>query len=326
MQTFNIEIGKTKAELQAITEKTDLGAVTYDPQKKILYENEWHTIEPTNVIKPEIDGAELDYYNKTEILKKNSKYCAQIYWKAGLIITDGTTSDMATPKKVINKTNKYIAGSDFNIESGLVDSIFYTRGRLDAFSGFMSTSFAISEELAQILDVTDIRATLAKMPSLQRAEPTVGTDYLYSGVQSYSASLNSKSGFNIMSSSPERYITGTPSSTLFGHCIAGIYSVQPLVTVSDGGDQSDEIILKYQQPENTSDSSRFYSFSVDSIASTAPDYIKTYYPQALPIGVPMVIVPNFITTNSDPATNLATLTTPFIFYMLGITEIPAEEA
>lgn len=322
MQTFNINLGKTKAELQALTELTDLGAMMYDPGKKIAYEKEWHTIVPTTVIKPKANNTELDYYYNQTALKKNTKYCGQLYWKAGLIITDGSTSDMATPSKVLDSTKKLISGGDFNNESGLVDSIFYTRGRLNSLYGFTTKSFAVSEELSQILDTTDIRSTLKKMPSLVQAAPTSGNDYLYSGSQSYiSSEASPDNGFNIMSTSTIDKTVGTPSTRVFGQIVAGIYSTSGYFNITDN---DDSLVLKYSQPENTTDDLRFYNFVLGTMSSNTPDYIKKYFPQALPIGVPMVIAPSFVTTNSDPAANLKTLVAPFIFYMLGITEVPEE--
>lgn len=322
MQTFNIDIGKTKAELLAITEKTDLGEVTYDPAKKLIYQNEWQTIVPNTVLKPEVDGESLNYMYGDTVLTKSEKYCAQLFWKAGLIITDGTTSDMATPGVVLNSTKKYIGGVNFNIESGLVDSIFYTKGKVDSFSGGSSKSFAISEELSQILDTSDILKTLKKLPGLQKCTPVLGTNYLYSGTKSYnSGELNVKWGFNIVSETSEKFTTGTPLSIIFGQQLTGHATLSSLITVNDN--DTDNIRLIYSQPENNTDQPRFYDFAIGTVASSTLPYINNF-PQALPIGVPIVIAPAFTTTNTDAKTNLKTLITPFIFYMLGITEVPEE--
>lgn len=321
MQSYILNLGKTKAEIQALTEVTDLGDMIYNPEKKIAYEKEWHTIIPTSVIKPEINGTELDYhYNETK-LNKSKKFCAQLFWKAGLVISEGTSSDMATAKQVLQSSGKRIGGVNFNQESGLIDSFFYTKGALSSngMNPFTSASFGISEELAQILDVSEIRATLKKIPSLQQSTPDISHSYIYGGTQSYITSTGNSDVASVIKSSTST--GGDPSTVFFGHPVSGIYDISELIKVVDDGS---ELQLSYSQPESNVDRSFFYTFATATITDTAPDYISKYFPQALPIGVPMVIAPAFVTTGSTTSSTLKYLVTPFIFYMLGITEVPEE--
>lgn len=328
MQSFNINLGKTKAELQALTEITDLGGMIYDPGKKIAYEKEWHTIVPTSVIKPEIDSTELDYYYNETKLHKKTNYCAQLYWKAGLIITDGTDTDMANADYFINTKTRHISGGNFNLNSGLVDTIYYTRGIITnpstATNGYLTKGFAISEELAQLLDTTNIRDTLKKIPGLQQAVPSSGHDYLYNGTQAYTSNtLSTVHGYNIMASSINEYIKCTPITSIFGHDVTGVFGDTGHIKVTD---DNDILQLDYNQPENNIDDPKFYNFDTGTLGDNAPEYISKYYPQALPLGVPIVIAPAFVTTRTSISTTamLKTLVIPFIFYMLGITEVPEE--
>lgn len=319
MQKFTLNVGKTKAELLALTEKINLGDVTYDPRIKGIYENEWHSIEPSAVIKPEINGEEQDYYYKTTKLTKNNKYCAKLYWKAGAIMQEGNTSDMFslyTNYSYLSEL-KYIPGGQFNIESGIVDTIFYNAGM--GTSGKMySKGFAISEEMASILDTTEIRETLKKIPGIAKCEPALDMTYVYSGTKTNNT-LDKPN--NVIFASNSNISTYPPISNIFGHIVTYDRNNTPLFKITDGTNDDENIVLSYSQPESNADNQNFYKMGSDSTSYSA---IYTYFPQGLPIGVPILVAPAFISSNTSYSSNKSTMVAPFIFYMLGITEVPEE--
>lgn len=319
MQSFTLSTGKTKAELLTLTEKTDLGDVTYDPRIKGVYENEWHSIEPSAVIKPEIDGVEQDYYYKTTKLTKDNKYCAKLYWKVGAIMQEGNSSDMFT----LNTSYQYTdsgkaAGGSFNIESGLVDSIFYTPG-FTRSGRCTSLGFAMSEELASILDTKDIRASLSKIPGVNKCIPILesGFEYVYSGNKQ--SSISQEWVGNILYSDTSSIPYYPPISNIFGHTVCYNSDAAPYITISDGSNDDEAITISYNQPESNIDDQNFYK-----ISATEGSYCSLfdYFPQGLPLGVPIVIAPMFNCSNTSYTNNRTTMVAPFIFYMLGITEVP----
>lgn len=311
MQDFTLALGKTKDELLQLTEETDLGSTIYNPKIKAFYQKNWQTITPNSVIKPEIDGEELDYYYKDTKLTKNTKYCAQLYWKAGGILQTGESSDLFTTAL---GTQDYPSGGNFNADSGLVDTVFYTAGMLQS-GRLYNQGFAIASTLGAFLDTSEILSTLKKVPGLNRSTPTLDYDFCYYGEKA-SNLTDKKLGLIWHNTDDIGYYP--PTSYLFGHALGYDRTGVPKIKVTDGSNDDKNIVMTYSQPENNSDDSNFYNFANGSSTSS----FFTSFPQALPIGVPMVIAPSFITSNTNISANYKTLVAPFIFYMLGITETP----
>lgn len=297
MQEFSLTTGKTLAELTALTQDTDCGDFKYNAENHLLYEKEWHGIEPNGVITP---GADQHYFYKGQQLKTNTQYCANLYWK---LCAQVWTSDL---------TSTEIIANDFEARNGQNSAIFNNTNPVlsltslaklgnDSGGSAYKRFLATSKKIDKLLSISGVTNNFKLIKGLQTANIT--GDYFFE----YSQNTGNNPYFGFDGSGGYQDITG-----IFGHR-TGINPDGAALLSCAGGD-STEVTFDYSQPENTTDSANFYY-----INSNLTDTDKK--PQALPLGVG--IYSGVATTNSI-TTATSSKIIPFMCYCLGIAEVPKE--
>lgn len=299
MQDFSLTTGKTLTELTALTQDTVCGDFNYNAENHLLYEKEWHSIDPNGVIKP-LDTQH--YFYKDQQLKTDPKYCGKLYWK---MCAQVWTSDIASAQIIANdfqgtNTNNYNSAV-FNSTNPLLDLVMmgYQTSRT---SGYV---FMISKKLDGILGTEVIKSNFSLIKGLQTAKPTPDYNFDYSS----SVIPPNKIYFSLGRPNASRY-------GLFGSWTGEGYTSN-LTPINVQGGDSNIINIDYSQAENKTDSEAFYSISISA------DYTdQGKRPQALPLGIGIYAG---ITTNNSITSTTSSKIIPFMCYCIGITETPTED-
>lgn len=294
MQDFSLTTGKTLAELTALTQDTVCGDFNYNSENHLLYEKEWHSIDPNGVIKP---SETQHYFYKDQQLKTDPKYCGKLYWKMCAQVW----------KSGIESTQ--IIANDFPKWNGQNSAVFNTTNSiLTTFNAIgagtsMSKFFATSKNIDNILNVKDLTNNFTLIKGLQKATPTTDYNFLYS-----TQKTSSNGSFYLY----QKSVGHSEHASIFGQSIGTTDSGsnQPLVSCT-GGD-TDTIIIDYSQPENVTDSDSFYNLFENS---AVPGY------QALPLGIGIY---SGVATKNAITSSTSSKIIPFMCFCIGITETPTE--
>ena len=300
MQDFSLTTGKTLTELTALTQDTVCGDFNYNAENHLLYEKEWHSIDPNGVIKP---SDTQHYFYKDQQLKTDPKYCGKLYWK---MCAQVWTSDIASTQIIADdfqgtNTNNYNSAI-FNSTNPLLDLV------MKGYKKYRESGniFMLSKKIDGILGTDVIKSNFSLIKGLQTAKPI--PDYSYSFYYSSSAIPPNK----------EYFILATPNS--FGYGLFGSWTgegyTNNLTPIKVQGGDSNIITIDYSQAENNTDSEAFYSISI------SPDYTdQSKKPQALPLGIGIYAG---ITTKNSITSTTSSKIIPFMCYCIGITETPTE--
>lgn len=295
MQDFSLTTGKTLTELTALTQDTVCGDFNYNAENHLLYEKEWHSIDPNGVIKP---SDTQHYFYKDQQLKTDPKYCGKLYWK---MCAQVWTEDIPNNEIIANNfqgsnTNKYNSAI-FNSTNSFLDLVM-SGYKTSRETGYV---FMLSKKIDSILGTDVIKNNFSLIKGLQTAKPTKDYSFDYS-----SSSLPpNKVYFGLGLVNGSRY-------GLFGNWTGEGYTSTANPIKANGGD-SNIITIDYSQAENNADSNYFYSLA---------DYTDPYKkPQALPLGIGIYAG---ITTNNSITSTTSSKIIPFMCYCIGITETPTE--
>lgn len=295
MQDFSLTTGKTLTELTALTQDTVCGDFNYNAENHLLYEKEWHSIDPNGVIKP---SETQHYFYKDQQLKTDPKYCGKLYWK---MCAQVWTRDIERTKIIANYNTMWNDQNSavFNNKNTIL-ATFKGIGAGTSMDNFLATSKKIDD----ILNVKYLTNNFNLIKGLQKATPTTDYNFLYS-----TQKTTTNGSFYLY----QKSVGHSEHTSIFGQYIGttNAASTQPFVSCTGG---SEEIInIEYSQPENGTDSDNFYNLFE---YSTIPGY------QALPLGIGIyagVATKNAIVT---PATQERII--PFMCFCIGITETPTE--
>lgn len=297
MQDFSLTTGKTLTELTSLTQDTVCGDFNYNAENHLLYEKEWHSIDPNGVIKP---SDTQNYFYKDQQLKTDPKYCGKLYWK---MCAQVWTSDIESTHVIANDTDKWNGqnAAVFNNTNTIFTYISKAKNGNATGGGAYLNFLATSKNIDKLLKIDVIRKNFNLIKGLQEAKIT--GDYFFQ----YSQNKGNNLYFGFDGSGGLKDITG-----IFGHRTGIQPDGNPLVNCK-GGDAS-IVMIDYSQPENTTDSEDFYRIN----PNLKPDTMK---PQALPLGIG--IYAGVATKNSITSTKSAKII-PFMCFCIGITEAPTE--
>lgn len=299
MQDFSLTTGKTLTELTALTQDTVCGDFNYNAENHLLYEKEWHSIDPNEVIAPKDTQA---YYYKKQQLKSNKDFCAKLYWK---MCAQVWTSDLTSTEIIANDFEKRNGQNSavFNKTNPIFTLTSNAKTGNDTGSAAYKTYLAISKNIDKILTTSNIRNNFNLIKGLQEAKPT--GDFYFE----YSQTTGNNPCFGFDGSGGLKDIIG-----IFGHRTGIDPAGEPLISCT-GGDSS-IITVDYSQPENNTDSANFYFINPNFSITGGSEK-----PQALPLGIG--IYAGVATTNTIETTTSAKII-PFMCFCIGITETPTE--
>ena len=299
MQDFSLTTGKTLTELTALTQDTVCGDFNYNAENHLLYEKEWHSIDPNGVIKP---SDTQHYFYKDQQLKTDPKYCGKLYWK---MCAQVWTSDIGSANIIANnaQSNNNSKSAVFN-SSNTALSLVLRSVMIQGDTAQPQKTYFLSKKVDNILGTNDIKKNFGLIKGLQTAWPSQSYKYIYSTLSQSSDEAKFflyDDGFNYNHPS----ITfGQPTGTKEK-------GLTELISTAGGDDST--ITIGYSQPENNTDSANFYNMPSEISSNNIP--------QALPLGIGIYTATCY---KDGITTSTSSKIIPFMCFCIGITETPTE--
>lgn len=292
MKNYELSTGKTFEELKTIVQKktdTVVGDFDYIAKNSILVQKEQQTIQTNSVIKPENNN----YFYKDQQLDIVPNFNLKLYQKL-LYYINIEGIDVEDP----------LLGTSYSDPPQLRNLDFKTWD-------YSKSSYGVSKAWDRVLKVNDIQLNKDLINGLNLCTPDETYNFFYASKKNKDNTYSTSTINNINSESETVKYTN-----FFGHftlSTPGYENDAGNVTSYQG---SGILSFAYSQAENNSENEQFYP--VRKAADAYPGEQK--YPQGLPIGRGIYMIPKNITIGRKPRDQK--YLGPVFCFVLGIERTP----
>lgn len=294
MKNYELATGKTFEELKTIIQnKTDtvVGDFNYIAKNSILVQKEQQTIQTNSVIKPENNN----YFYKDQQLDIVPNFNLKLYQK--LIC--------------------YVEVKGTSVENPLIDTNYHSPQlqKLDFDNwDYSSYLYGISKTQDRVLKIDNIQLNKNLINNLNLCTPDSTYDFFYASKKNdddiyITSTIND---INSQYNRPKKYVN------FFGH-----FTLETPGYEDDSGNvtsyyDNNTLSVVYSQAENNTENEFFYPVGTAADAYPYPGEQK--YPQGLPIGRGIYMIPQNTTVGSMPSDYI--WITPVFCFVLGIEKTP----
>lgn len=292
MKNYELATGKTFSELTEIVQNkqdTVVGDFDYIAKNSILVQKEQQTIQTNSVIKPENNN----YFYKDQQLDIVPNFNLKLYQKL-LYYVEVNGVSVEDPLITTSYHNPELRNLDFNTWD------------------YSKLLYGISKTWDRVLKIDRIQLNKDLINNLNLCTPDSTYDFFYASKKDkdniyITSTIND---INSQYNKPKKYVN------FFGH-----FTLETPAYGDDSGNVSsyydnDTLSVSYSQAENNTENEQFYP--VGTAADAYPGEQK--YPQGLPIGRGIYMIPKNTTVGSKPSDYK--FLTPVFCFVLGIERTP----